>query len=298
LERGWRVIGIDAFTDYYESALKRANISKSSQHRSFEFVDGDLLDLDLPLLLRDADLVFHLAAQPGVRASWDQFDTYVRHNLSASQRLLDAARDANLERFVYASSSSIYGDAETLPTTEDVAPRPVSPYGVTKAGTEHLANVYWRNYGVPTVGLRYFTVYGPRQRPDMAFNRMIAAALDDRPFIVFGDGEQTRDFTYVDDAVAGTLAAVRGQPGTAYNIGGGARRSMNDVFRTLGTVLGHPVSLDYREVQTGDARDTAADVTRAQSDLGYVPGTEFRDGLAAQVAWQRAQVGEAVTVDV
>jgi UDP-glucose 4-epimerase len=268
--------------------LKRDNIAFAGDHPNCTLVAGDLLELDLRLLLGAVSLVFHLAAQPGVRASWEEFDIYVRRNIQATKRLLDAACGMALDRLVYASSSSVYGDAESLPTNENVAPKPVSPYGITKVATEHLAHVYWRNHGVPTVGLRYFTVYGPRQRPDMAFNKLIASALAGRPFEVYGDGNQTRDFTFVGDTVDGTLAAgCRGLPGQTYNLGGGSRRPMSEVFETLSALLGEPIDCRLRERQTGDARDTAADISKARADLGYRPSTSFDAGLAAQLQWQR-----------
>jgi nucleoside-diphosphate-sugar epimerase len=288
LERGWRVVAVDAFTDYYDERLKRYNLADALEHPSYDFVEGDLLDLDLDDLLTGVSRVFHLAAQPGVRISWDRFDLYIRLNVTATQRLLEAAKNASLERFVIASSSSVYGDAETLPTREDVLLRPVSPYGVTKVATEQLAHVYWRHFGVPAICLRYFTVYGPRQRPDMAFHRLIARALNRKPFEVFGDGEQTRDFTFVADAVAGTVAASnRGKPGTAYNIGSGSPRSMNSVLESLGSLLGHRVERVYQEPHRGDARDTAADVSRARRELGFEPSYDFQAGLQAQLEWQQ-----------
>jgi UDP-glucose 4-epimerase len=294
LERGWRVVAIDAFTDYYDEQLKRRNVARVLEDPSYDLIEADLLELDLEEFVRPATAVFHLAAQAGVRISWDQFELYLRQNVNATHRVLEAARNASLERLVIASSSSIYGDAETLPTEESVAPRPVSPYGVTKVATEQLAHVYWRNFGVPTVCLRYFTVYGPRQRPDMAFNRLITMALGGEPFEVYGDGEQTRDFTFVADAVAGTLAASeRGRPGSAYNLGGGSRRSMNSVLENLSSLLGRQVERVYRQAQRGDARDTAADISRASRDLGYEPSYDFHAGLESQLVWQQASVGTA-----
>ena len=288
LSRGLSVIAIDDFTNYYDPKLKRENVSRAAADPDYQLVEGDLLDVDLQWLVQNVSTVFHLAAQPGVRASWDQFGLYVRQNLEVTRRLLEASRAASLRSFVLASSSSIYGDAETLPTREDASPRPVSPYGVTKVAAEHLAYVYWRNHGVPALSVRYFTVYGPRQRPDMAFNKLIANSLAGRPFEVYGDGNQTRDFTYVDDAAAGTFAAgTLGQPGSAYNIGGGSRRSMNDVFSTLSTLLGEPVARRHLARQGGDARDTAADISRAEADLGYRPSVTFEEGLAAQLDWHR-----------
>jgi nucleoside-diphosphate-sugar epimerase len=289
LELGWRVTGVDALTDYYEPELKRQNLHSVADHEDFAFVEGDLLDLDLLGLLAGVTVVFHLAAQPGVRDSWDEFDRYTRDNIEATQRLLDAARANHPRRVVLASSSSIYGDAATFPTTEAVRPRPVSPYGVTKLAAEHLADVYWRNFSVPTVILRFFTVYGPRQRPDMAFRRLIDCALADEPFRMFGDGEQTRDFTFVRDAVAAVVAAAwEGTPGRAYNIGGGSPRTMNEVLGELGALLGRTVAREYVERQVGDARDTAADISRARREIGFAPRSGLREGLTAQLEWQRA----------
>ena len=286
---GWRVTAVDAFTDYYSPALKRVNIADIAAHPGCTLIDGDLLSLDLAPILDDVSVVFHLAAQPGVRASWDEFRLYTRLNVNATQRLLHAARNSALDRFVLASSSSIYGDAERLPTHEDLTPRPVSPYGVTKLAAEHLAYLYWRNFDVPTVCLRYFTVYGPRQRPDMAFNRLINRVLAGQAFEVFGDGNQTRDFTFVTDAVSGTVAAAQcGVPGSTYNIGGASRRSMNSVLDGLGEVLGSRVLRIYLGRQVGDARDTAADISRARRELGFEPSFDFEAGLAAQLEWQLA----------
>lgn len=286
LELGWDVVGIDAFTEYYDESIKRRNVEAATS-RGLRLIEGDLMDLDLPSLLERIDAVFHLAAQPGVRTSWDAFDLYTRRNVAATQRLLQAAVAMPLRRVVIASSSSVYGDAETMPTSEEATARPISPYGMTKVATEHLARIYWRNFGVPTVCLRYFTVYGPRQRPDMAFNRLIRCALSGREFQVYGDGEQTRDFTFVSDAVGGTIAAVRGRAGATYNVGGGAGRSMNSVLKTLEALLGRPVARDYRSAQPGDARNTSADIRRARAELGYAPAAQFEEGLAAQLDWQQ-----------
>jgi nucleoside-diphosphate-sugar epimerase len=228
LEQGWDVVGVDSLTTYYSPTAKVRNVAALREHPRCRLLEQDVLDLDLTALLADVDVVFHLAAQAGVRASWGQsFDVYTQLNVTVLQRLLEAARGADLDRFVFASSSSVYGDAETFPTTEDTTPRPLSPYGATKALGESLVYLYFRNYGVPATSLRYFSVYGPRQRPDMAFHRSIEAALDDREFVVFGDGAQTRDFTYVDDIVAGTIAAGRrGVPGAVYNLGRAPRQAL------------------------------------------------------------------------
>ncbi|MBI4497729.1 MAG: NAD-dependent epimerase/dehydratase family protein [Chloroflexi bacterium] len=289
LREGWEVVGVDAFTDYYARAQKEANLQSVLEHPSFRFLEADLLDLDLSALLSGVDVVFHQAAQAGVRASWGQsFEVYTRLNVLATQRLLEAAKDASLQKFVYASSSSVYGDAETFPTPETARPQPVSPYGVTKLAAEHLCYLYWRNYGVPTVSLRYFTVYGPRQRPDMAFHIFIRALLCDQPISVFGDGRQTRDFTFIDDAVAANLlAATRGPAGSVFNIGGGSRVSLLEVLATLMTLTGREAPVRFREAQRGDARHTAADITQALAVLGYRPQVPLEEGLAREVAWLR-----------
>jgi UDP-glucose 4-epimerase len=296
LASDWTVIAVDAFTDYYDESLKRGNIARVAEDPDCTVIEGDLLELDLAELLQGVTTVFHLAAQPGVRTSWDHFGLYTRNNVAATQRLLHAASRATLGRFVIASSSSVYGDAERMPTPEDVVLRPVSPYGLTKVAAEQLGHVYWRNFAVPTVCLRYFTVFGPRQRPDMAFHRLISSALAHRPFSVYGDGKQTRDFTYIDDAVEGTIAAGElGRPGAVYNIGGGSRRSVNDVLGALARMTGSPIDVVYREQQPGDARDTAADIERARNELGFEPTGSFERGLGNQLGWQAALTEDSVT---
>jgi nucleoside-diphosphate-sugar epimerase len=297
LARGWEVVGVDCLTPYYSPEIKAENAASAAAHPNCTYLQQHLLELDLPELLRDVDVVYHLAAQAGVRASWGQsFDVYTELNVTTLQRLLEAAKGAHLERFVFASSSSVYGDAETLPTSEDTVLRPVSPYGATKALGEHLANVYHRNFGVPVVSLRYFTVYGPRQRPDMAFHRAIEAGLAGEEFGLFGDGEQTRDFTFVADAVAGTVnAGLSGKPGGVYNLGGGSRVSMNQVLATIGDLMGSPLRVRRSEAQRGDARDTAADTSRAQADLGFAPSRTLGEGLAEQVEWHRSRQRTTVT---
>lgn len=287
LAEGWHVVAVDSFTSYYPVSIKRRN-ARYRDHERCEFVEADLLSLDLVELIKDAEIIFHLAAQPGVRESWEAFDRYTVANVTATQRLLDAARVTRPHRFLLASSSSVYGDAERLPTSESVVLAPISPYGVTKAAAEHLGYVYWRSFGVATVILRYFTVYGPRQRPDMAFHRLIGAAIRDEKFSVYGDGNQTRDFTYVSDAVAGTLAAgLSGMPGRAYNLGGGARVSMNDVFELVSEICERPLRLRHEPQRPGDARDTAANIDRARADLGFAPAYDLAAGLRRQHDWQQ-----------
>ena len=291
LRDGWEVVGIDAFTDYYPRAAKESNLQQALNHPAFHFMEGDLLDLDLEILLRalHVDVIFHEAAQAGVRASWGQtFEVYTRLNVLATQRLLEAAKNVPITKFVYASSSSVYGDAESFPTPETARPQPVSPYGVTKLAAEHLCYLYWRNYGVPTVSLRYFTVYGPRQRPDMAFHIFTRAMLTGRPIQVYGDGRQTRDFTFIDDAVeANMLAAANGPAGSVFNIGGGARVSLMDVIEQLMQHTGREVPLQFGDTQRGDARHTAADISQAQTVLGYQPQVSLDLGLAREVNWLR-----------
>ncbi|MGD0455860.1 MAG: NAD-dependent epimerase/dehydratase family protein [Solirubrobacteraceae bacterium] len=291
LERGHRVLGIDSFTSYYDPELKRANLAQMELHPSWSFVEGDLADLDLVSVLDGIEVVFHLAAQPGVRASWGQtFAAYVDSNVTAMQRLLEASRSVALERFVFASSSSVYGDADRLPTTEDTPLQPISPYGATKALGEHLCRLYHHSHALPTVMLRYFTVYGPRQRPDMAFNKLIRAALEHEEIVIYGDGGQTRDFTFVSDTVGGTIAAAEnGRPGSVYNLGGGARTSMNEVLEMIGDLTEEELNIRRLAAQAGDARDTAADTSRARAQLGFAPSRSLYEGLREQVAWHRRE---------
>jgi UDP-glucose 4-epimerase len=286
LARGWRVRAIDALTPYYDPDIKRRNAERLAAHPACTYVEAELVEA-LPEILQGVDYVFHLAAQAGVRASWGhEFDVYTHLNITTVQRLFEAAKEAELKKLVFASSSSVYGDAEALPTPEESILRPVSPYGATKALGEHLAYLYWRSYALPVVSVRYFTVYGPRQRPDMAFNRAIRAALDGAEFTIFGDGRQTRDFTFVADAVAGTIAAAeRGSPGRAYNLGGGSRVSMAEVLELIDRLAG-PLRVRYGDRQRGDARNTAADISRAQSELGFVPWQDLEAGVRAQLDWQ------------
>jgi UDP-glucose 4-epimerase len=282
---GHTVIGVDCFNDNYGRPEKRRNLENALSWQEFDFIPLDLARGDLSELLDEADVVFHLAAEPGVRSSWGQrFENYQRNNLAATQHLLEAAKDSPEKRFVYASSSSIYGQAETLPTTEDTTPRPFSPYGVTKLAAEHLCDTYFGNFGVQTVSLRFFSVYGPRQRPDMAFNIFCRAALEDRALTLFGDGGQTRDFTFVGDIVTALRAAADtpGIAGNVYNIGGGSRVSVNEAIGLLEEFAGRTLKVERHDVVRGDVRDTGADTTRAAADLGYAPQTAFADGLRAE----------------
>ena len=291
LREGYHVVGVDCFTDYYPRAVKEANLASIADHEAFRFVEGDLGEMDLAELLVGVDAVFHQAAQAGVRASWGQsFAIYTELNILNTQRLLEAAVGSpTITRFVYASSSSVYGDTDSLPLRETDRPQPVSPYGVSKLAGEHLARLYAVNYGVPTVSLRYFTVYGPRQRPDMAFHKFLCAIYLGESLSIYGDGEQTRDFTYVSDAVeANLLAMEHGTPGSCYNIGGGSRVTLNHCLDVLGRVTGRPVEVEHVGEQRGDVRHTWADTTRARDELGFRPLVALEDGLAREAAWMRA----------
>ena len=288
---GIDVLGVDCFNDNYGRAQKLHNVDAARSWDGFEFVPIDLARGSLDDLVGECDLTFHLAAEPGVRPSWGQrFELYTRNNVLATQHLLEAAKRRPQNRFIYASSSSVYGQAESLPTHESVTPAPFSPYGITKLSGEHLCDAYHANYGVETVVLRYFSVYGPRQRPDMAFRRFCTAALDGLPLEVLGDGRQTRDFTFVDDVVAATRAAADapGVLGSAVNIGGGSRSALNQAIELLGELSGRELEVTHREHQRGDVFDTGADISAAKRALGYEPRVGLSEGLAAQWEWAAA----------
>jgi UDP-glucose 4-epimerase len=289
LREGYRVRGVDSFTDYYDPAIKRRNLEGARRDPGFEFVEGDLVDLDLHSLLRDVRCCFHLAAQAGVRASWGRdFLIYIRSNIEATQKLLESARAVGLPRLVYSSSSSVYGNAKQMPMSEDALPSPVSPYGVTKLSGEQLCNLYHFNYGLPVVSLRYFTVYGPRQRPDMAFHKFIRAGLRGEAIEIYGDGSQTRDFTFVDDAVAANIAAMRySKPMGVFNVGGGATVTLEYVVQRIEAALGRKLEARFMPPVHGDVGHTHADPTRAASELGWRAGVRVEDGIPAEVAWLR-----------
>ena len=284
---GVEVVGLDCFTDFYARDIKERNVAVLRSRPNFRLIEGALQTADLAEALDGVTHVFHLAAQAGVRSSWgSEFTTYTSHNVDGTQRLLEAVKDRPLTRFVYASSSSVYGDAAAIPMTEDARVQPVSPYGVTKLAAEHLCYLYHVNYGVPAVSLRYFTVFGPGQRPDMGFHRFLKAAHSGQPISLYGDGEQTRDFTFVADAVAATRAAGdRGRPGAVYNIGGGSRISIREVLAIIERLAGRPLVINRGPAQKGDMRDTFADTSRARQDLGFTPTYSVESGLAAESDW-------------
>jgi len=287
LAQGHEVRGVDCLTPYYDRALKERNLFPLHAEPGFSFGELDLTGGDMTGTLQGVDVVFHLAGQPGVRPSWGrEFGDYVRHNIAATQRLLEACVEARPGRFVFASSSSVYGDAERYPTLETARPQPVSPYGVTKLAAEHLCDVYRTSFGLPTASLRLFTVYGPRQRPDMAFRRLIGAAVAGTDFELYGDGSQTRDFTYVGDVVQAMIACAASHWCGTANIGGGARTSMNDVVSIVEELCG-PVDVRRGGPQPGDVSHTAADVSIAAEAFGYRPRITLREGLASMVAWER-----------
>ncbi len=290
LDAGHPVVGVDCFTDYYPRAAKERNLEALRRDPAFTFQEADLRTANADRLLEGVDYVFHQAGQPGVRGSWGtNFQSYADLNILVTQRLLEAARHGKLKRFVYASSSSVYGNAPALPARETTLPQPVSPYGVTKLAAEHLCGLYAQNFGVPTVSLRYFTVYGPRQRPDMAFHRFIRALLTGQEVRVHGDGEQTRDFTFIADAIRANLAArSEGGSGAVYNVGGGARVTVNAVLRLLEAMTGKTARVVYRPAEPGDARHTLADTSAARTELGFEPRCRLEDGLRAEVAWLEA----------
>jgi UDP-glucose 4-epimerase len=287
LRNGADVVALDCFADYYPRPVKEQNLAGLRNQPRFRLIECRIQDADLASLLSDRTHVFHLAAQAGVRRSWGRdFAIYTENNIEATQVLLEACAGRSVERFVYASSSSVYGDSVSLPMREDAPTQPLSPYGVTKLAAEHLCALYHANYSIPTVSLRYFTVYGPRQRPDMAFHRFLRAIIHDQPITLYGDGEQTRDFTYVQDAVTATVAAAtRGVPGRVYNIGGGSRVSMNQVLEMIGRVSGRPPVVSVDPAQKGDMRHTYADTRLAGADLGFVPAVNLEEGLAAEYQW-------------
>jgi UDP-glucuronate 4-epimerase len=289
LARGDDVDGVDAFTDYYDPAIKRANTASLARHEGFRGFELDLARVDLDDVLTGADAVVHLAAQPGVRLSWEEgFALYVERNISASQRLLEAARRTRVPRLVLASSSSVYGNAIAGPITEDAPTRPFSPYGVTKLATEHLAAAYGANWGVSTVVLRYFTVYGPGQRPDMALHRFIGVVAAGRPVTVYGDGDQVRDFTYVSDAAAATLAAVEADvaPASVFNVAGGSPATVNHLLSLVSEHVGRPLITRHLAAQAGDVRATHGAIARARRELGWEPEVTLDDGVKRQVVHQ------------
>ncbi len=295
---GIDVIGVDSFTDFYPRALKERNLEALRGDSSFDLQERDISSDPLDDLLEQVNVVYHLAAQAGVRGSFGSgFDIYLTNNVKGTQRLLEAAVRNPVEAFVYASSSSIYGNAKSFPTAESAGRAPVSPYGMTKCATEDLAGVYQRIHGIHTVGLRYFTAFGPRQRPDMAFSRFVAAGIAGKPITILGDGLQVRDFTFVEDVITATiLAAEKGSAGAVYNIGGGTPVTLLAAVRVLEEQIEKPIAIEHREQARGDARQTGADTGLAQAELGFSPSVSLEEGLARQLEWtlERSSAGAQI----
>jgi len=281
------VTGIDVFSDYYPRWMKESNLNRIPSSPLFRFIESDLNEIDLAPLFKDIDCVFHLAAQAGVRASWGKsFSIYTSSNVNTTQRLLEAVKNTDIKRFIYASSSSVYGDCQDLPWKESSLLSPYSPYGVTKLAAEHLCTLYNRNFGLPSISLRYFTVYGPGQRPDMAFHKFLYAIKKNESIPVFGDGSQTRDFTYIDDIIDATAASISyGETGETYNIGGGNRKRLKDIFPILEGICQKEIKIDWREKQKGDTPHTFASIEKAQKELQYSPRIQIEDGLRQEWEW-------------
>jgi nucleoside-diphosphate-sugar epimerase len=291
LAKGHRVVGIDSFNPNYDVRIKRDNITELGRNANFDLVESSLNDIDIEKHVADAAVVYHLAAQPGVRDSWSaRFDEYIDANIRATQRLCEACRGKSLKRFVYASSSSVYGETTQLPMNESHPTRPHSPYGVTKLSGEGLCLLYKRNYGLPVVSLRFFTVYGPRQRPDMAFHKFIVNALEGRPIEVYGNGTQTRDFTYVTDIVAANLLAMDYEGGTGiFNIGGGSRVALSTVLDILTNGLSDTgVDVVFSDPVKGDVMHTYADIELARNELGYSPRMALDEGIMREIEWVKS----------
>jgi UDP-glucose 4-epimerase len=289
LKEGFSVTGIDSFNDYYSRWMKDKNILPIKNHSQFHLISENLNDVDLSSLLPDVDYIFHLAAQAGVRSSWGKnFSVYTENNISATQKLLEAAKNSSIKKLIYASSSSVYGLSPELPMIESSPLLPYSPYGVTKLAAENLCQLYFKNYDVPSISLRFFTVYGPGQRPDMAFHIFLKAINENKPIPLYGDGKQTRDFTYIDDIVNANIHSLeKGQAGEIYNVGGGNRLEMNAIFPMLEKITEKKVTFQHFDRQRGDVFHTYADIDKAKEDLGFSPEIPLEEGLSHEWEWIR-----------
>ncbi|MFW6124448.1 MAG: NAD-dependent epimerase/dehydratase family protein [Acidobacteriota bacterium] len=287
IDLGFSVIGIDSFTDYYSKQLKEKNLASLFEKKRFEFIGQDINQIDLEILIKKSDCIFHLAAQAGVRTSWgENFSIYTKNNIESTQKILEACKKNKIKKIVYASSSSVYGNTPDLPMKETSLLFPYSPYGVTKLAAENLCSLYHQNYGLPVVSLRYFTVYGPRQRPDMAFHKFLKSIGENKTIEIYGTGEQTRDFTYIDDiAKANISAAEKGKPGEIYNLGGGIQHKLSDIFPLLQKICGKKVKIKKVNRQKGDVQHTYADISKAKKDLQYNPQIKLQEGLEREWDW-------------
>lgn len=288
LSKGYRVIGIDSFLNNYPRSFKEKNISNFLNHTNFTFINKNIINLSLKELLTNVDYIFHQAAQAGVRASWGKnFKSYNDNNILCTQKLLESVKESNIKKFIYASSSSVYGDTDKFPMKEKDKVNPVSPYGVSKLAGENLCYLYWKNYNIPVISLRYFTVFGERQRPDMAFHIFIKSILQNKPLIIYGDGKQSRNFTHVDDIVKANLLATKSDvEGEIFNIGGdGKRITINDTISLMENIIGKKADKKYRRIAKGDVRHTAADCNKAKKLLRYNPNVDFKEGLIREIKW-------------
>jgi len=287
LNEGYSVTGIDSFVDFYPKWIKEKNIIDLKKRNKFKFISEDINNTDLGSLLKKTDFVLHLAAQAGVRSSWgSDFSVYTKNNIEATQKLLEAAKNSPVKKFIYASSSSVYGAYSELPMSEKNSLHPYSPYGVTKLAGENLCSLYFNNFGIHTVSLRFFTVYGPGQRPDMAFHRFFKAIINDKQIPVFGNGKQTRDFTYIDDIIKATFSSiVKGRIGEIYNIAGGNRRKLEDIFPIIEKITLKNIQIKLEREQKGDVSHTYADIGKAKKDLNFSPQTPLTEGLQEEWSW-------------
>ena len=285
LKDNFKVIGIDSFTNYYSLHIKEKNIENCLKNTNFSLIRQDIDSLDLSAIFENAEYIFHLSAQPGVRASWGkEFTVYVKNNISVTQKILESLKNnTTLKKFIFASSSSVYGNQSTIMNEDTSLTKPVSPYGVTKLAAENLVNLYYKNYEIPTISLRYFTVYGPRQRPDMAFNRFFCSIIKDKKLTIFGNGEQRRDFTYVDDIIDATInAATSDSVGEILNVGGGSIFSLTQIIEFMKEITEKELEINFEKEQKGDVKYTNADISKAKKLINYKPSTDIKYGLTQQ----------------
>ena len=285
LKDNFKVIGIDSFTNNYSTRIKEKNIENCLKSENFSLIREDLDTLDLSPYVEESKYFFHISAQPGVRASWgNEFMTYVKNNISVTQKILESLKNnTTLKKFIFASSSSVYGNQSGIMDENTSSTRPISPYGVTKLAGENLVNLYFKNYGIPTISLRYFTVYGPKQRPDMAFTRFFYSIIKEQKFTIFGNGEQTRDFTYVDDVINATInAATSDHVGEILNIGGGSIFSLTQITEFMKEITKKELQIDFKEEQKGDVKHTNADISKSKRLINYKSNTDIKYGLTQQ----------------